>query len=100
MLGIIWLIFLISPAHGLVILDTMIPTVAIIGFYAARLQPQWRKVHDLHGAMTTVIQAHTAGVRVVKAFEGLSTQKSLSKNDSLMKSSVPLTGSVNRCVRS
>ena len=45
-----------------------LPTVALIAFYAGKLQPQWRKIHDLHGAMTTVIQENIAGVRVVKAF--------------------------------
>jgi len=62
------LIFLISPALGVVALATMLPTVALISFYAGKLQPQWRNVHDQHGAMTTVIQENIAGVRVVKAF--------------------------------
>jgi len=62
------LIFLISPALGGVALATMLPTVALISFYAGKLQPQWRNVHDQHGAMTTVIQENIAGVRVVKAF--------------------------------
>jgi ATP-binding cassette subfamily B protein len=62
------LIFLISPVLGVVALATMAPTIALIVFYASRLQPQWRHVHDLHGAMTTVIQENIAGVRVVKAF--------------------------------
>jgi ATP-binding cassette subfamily B protein len=64
------LIFLISPALGGVALATMLPTIALIAFYASKLQPQWRNVHDLHGAMTTVIQENIAGVRVVKAFAG------------------------------
>ena len=62
------LIFLINPALGGVALLTMVPTVVLIAFFASKLQPQWRKVHDLHGAMTTVIQENIAGVRVVKAF--------------------------------
>jgi ATP-binding cassette subfamily B protein len=62
------LIFLISPALGGVALLTMLPTIALISFYAGKLQPHWRKVHDQHGAMTTVIQENIAGVRVVKAF--------------------------------
>lgn len=62
------LIFLISPALGAVALGTTLPTIALIGFYASKLQPQWRHVHDQHGAMTTVIQENIAGVRVVKAF--------------------------------
>jgi len=62
------LIFATSVALGAVTLLTMVPTVALIAFFASRLQPQWRKVHDLHGAMTTVIQENIAGVRVVKAF--------------------------------
>lgn len=62
------LIFSISGALGTVALATMVPTVALIAFYAGKLQPQWRRVHDQHGAMTTVIQENIAGVRVVKAF--------------------------------
>lgn len=62
------LIFLISPALGFVALGTMVPTIALIAFFASKLQPQWRHVHDQHGAMTTVIQENIAGVRVVKAF--------------------------------
>jgi len=62
------LIFAASAALGAVTLATMVPTIGLIAFFAARLQPQWRKVHDLHGAMTTVIQENIAGVRVVKAF--------------------------------
>ena len=62
------LIFLISPALGFVALGTMLPTIALIAFFASKLQPQWRHVHDQHGAMTTVIQENIAGVRVVKAF--------------------------------
>jgi len=62
------LIFRISPLLGALALGTMVPTIALIAFYAGKLQPQWRNVHDLHGAMTTVIQENIAGVRVVKAF--------------------------------
>src|SRR5256884_2032731 len=62
------LIFATSAALGAVTLLTLVPTIALIALFAARLQPQWRKVHDLHGAMTTVIQENIAGVRVVKAF--------------------------------
>jgi ATP-binding cassette, subfamily B, multidrug efflux pump len=62
------LIFLCSALLGAVALATVIPTIALIVIYARKLQPQWREVHDLHGAMTTVIQENIAGVRVVKAF--------------------------------
>src|SRR5262249_36214693 len=62
------LIFLISPRLGGVALATMVATIVLICIYASKLQPQWRHVHDLHGAMTTVIQENIAGVRVVKAF--------------------------------
>jgi ABC-type multidrug transport system fused ATPase/permease subunit len=62
------LIFVISPALGALTLGTVTATIALIGFYASKLRPQWRQVHDLHGAMTTVIQENIAGVRVVKAF--------------------------------
>ncbi|MEW6161188.1 MAG: ABC transporter ATP-binding protein [Verrucomicrobiota bacterium] len=62
------LILSISPLLCLVALGTMIPTMALIIYFATCLQPKWRKVHDLHGAMTTVIQENIAGVRVVKAF--------------------------------
>jgi ABC-type multidrug transport system fused ATPase/permease subunit len=61
-------IFSISLPLGSVAVGTIVPTVALIAFFATKLRPQWRKVHDLHGAMTTVIQENIAGVRVVKAF--------------------------------
>ena len=62
------LIFVLSPVLWVAALATMLPTVALIGFYAGKLQPQWRRVDDQHSAMTTVIQENIAGVRVVKAF--------------------------------
>src|SRR6266516_4438805 len=62
------LIFATSAALGVLTLLTLVPTIALIVFFASKLQPRWRKVHDLHGAMTTVIQENIAGVRVVKAF--------------------------------
>jgi ATP-binding cassette subfamily B protein len=62
------LIFRISAALGWAALGTIVPTVALIGFFASKLRVQWRHVHDLHSAMTTVIQENIAGVRVVKAF--------------------------------
>ncbi len=63
-----WLIFRTSPLLCGIALATVVPTIALIGFYASKLQPQWRQIHDLHGEMTTVIQENIAGVRVVKAF--------------------------------
>jgi len=62
------LIFATSAVLGVLTLLTLVPTIALVAFFASKLQPQWRKVHDLHGAMTTVIQENIAGVRVVKAF--------------------------------
>lgn len=62
------LIFAVNGWLGWVALGTMLPTLALITRYAIALQPKWREVHDLHGAMTTVIQENIAGVRVVKAF--------------------------------
>src|SRR5205085_7950017 len=62
------LIFACSLLLGFVALATVIPTIVLIVIYARKLQPQWREVHDLHSAMTTVIQENIAGVRVVKAF--------------------------------
>src|SRR5207247_9055951 len=67
-------VFATSVLLGVVTLLTLVPTIALITFFAGRLQPQWRKVHDLHGAMTTVIQENIAGVRVVKAFAKESAQ--------------------------
>ena len=64
----IFLIFHVSTALGVVTLLTTISTIGLIIFFARKLQPRWRKVHDLHGAMITVIQENIAGVRVVKAF--------------------------------
>src|SRR5205814_7913808 len=68
LLATIILIFAINPVLGGITVATTVPTIGLIGFFASRLQPQWRKVHDLHGMMTTVIQENIAGVRVVKAF--------------------------------
>jgi ATP-binding cassette subfamily B multidrug efflux pump len=68
------LIFTTNPMLGGVALATVIPTITLIVIFASKLQPQWRKVHDLHGAMTTVIQENIAGVRVVKAFAKESDQ--------------------------
>ncbi len=62
------LIFATSPLLGCIAVLTMAPTIGLIIFYASVLEPKWRNVHDLHGAMTTVIQENIAGVRVVKAF--------------------------------
>lgn len=62
------LVFLTSYALGWVTILTIAPTIGLIAFYARKLHPQWRKVHDQHAAMTTVIQENIAGVRVVKAF--------------------------------
>ncbi len=79
----VWLVFAISAALGWVTVLTMVPTVGLIAFFAAKLQPQWRAVHDLHGAMTTVIQENIAGVRVVKAFgrEATEVDKFTAKKD-------------------
>jgi ABC-type multidrug transport system fused ATPase/permease subunit len=68
LIATITLIFLVSRHLGWVTLGTVLPTVGLMGYFASKLQPQWRKVHDLHSDMTTVIQENIAGVRVVKAF--------------------------------
>ncbi len=62
------MIFVISPLAGLAVFLTLVPTAALITYYARRLHPRWRLVQDLHAEMTTVIQENIAGVRVVKAF--------------------------------
>ncbi|MBM3822708.1 MAG: ABC transporter ATP-binding protein [Verrucomicrobia bacterium] len=64
------LIFQASLTLGWVALGTLAPTVGLMAVFAARLQPKWREVHDLHSAMTTVVQENVAGVRVVRAFAG------------------------------
>ena len=65
---ILVLVFQVNAILGWLTLGTLAPTAGLIAYFAAKLQPQWRKVHDQHGAMTTVIQENIAGVRVVKAF--------------------------------
>ena len=62
------LISFISVRLALITVGTIVPTGLLLAYYARKLQPQWRKVHDLHGEMTTVVQENIAGVRVVKAF--------------------------------
>lgn len=66
--GTVFLVFKLSTMLGWIALGSMIPTIAAMAFFAARLQPRWRRVHERHGAMSTVIQENIAGVRVVKAF--------------------------------
>lgn len=61
-------IFSISTTLGWLTLVALVPTVVAMAYFAVRLQPRWRKVHDRHGEMSTVIQENIAGVRVVKAF--------------------------------
>ena len=68
LVGTLVLVFLVSSTLGWIALAAMVPTVAAMAFFAARLQPRWRRVHEKHGAMSTVIQENIAGVRVVKAF--------------------------------
>jgi ABC-type multidrug transport system fused ATPase/permease subunit len=68
LIATMWLIWVASPVLAVIAMGTALPTIALIAFFANKLQPQWRLVHDQHGAMTTVIQENIAGVRVVKAF--------------------------------
>ena len=68
LIGSLVLIFWVSPLLGLMTLLALVPTVVSMGWFAARLQPRWRKVHERHSAMSTVIQENIAGVRVVRAF--------------------------------
>lgn len=66
--GTLVLIFALSPLLGGLTLAAMVPTVGAMAWFAIQLQPRWRKVHERHSAMSTVIQENIAGVRVVKAF--------------------------------
>ena len=68
MLGTLVLVFWTSPQLGWLTLLALAPAVGAMGWFAVQLQPRWRKVHDRHSAMSTVIQENIAGVRVVKAF--------------------------------
>src|SRR5688500_9459665 len=83
LIATIALIGIISPRLAVVTVATVIPTALLLGYYARKLQPQWRKVHDLHGEMTTVVQENIAGVRVVKAFakESAEIEKFTKKRD-------------------
>jgi len=77
------LIWLISPVLAGITLATAAPTAWLLAHYSRQLHPQWRKVHDLHSEMTTVVQENIAGVRVVKAFgkEGAEVAKFTRKRD-------------------
>jgi ABC-type multidrug transport system fused ATPase/permease subunit len=68
LLGTMVFIFSISLMLGWLTLVALVPTVVAMAYFAVQLQPRWRKVHDRHGEMSTVIQENIAGVRVVKAF--------------------------------
>lgn len=93
LLATLGLIFTCSRVLGFVTLATVVPTIALIIFYASKLQPQWRQVHDLHSAMTTVIQENIAGVRVVKAFakEEAEIAKFRSKKEAFIESMMRTT---------
>lgn len=62
------LIFAANVLLGWVAVGTLVGTVSLVAFYAGRLHARWRKTHDLHGAMTTLLQENISGVRVVRAF--------------------------------
>jgi ABC-type multidrug transport system fused ATPase/permease subunit len=87
LIATISLIALVSPRLALITVATVLPTAALLAYYARKLQPQWRKVHDLHGEMTTVVQENIAGVRVVKAFakENSEIQKFTRKRDNYLE---------------
>ncbi len=87
LLGTLVLIFWISPLLGLMTLAALVPTVVAMGWFAAKLQPRWRRVHERHSAMSTVIQENIAGVRVVRAFarESAEVAKFRIKRDVFLK---------------
>lgn len=92
--GTLVLIFATNALLGWLALAAMVPTVSAMAWYAVRLQPRWRRVHDRHAAMSTVIQENIAGVRVVKAFAR--EQAELGKfQDRKREFLVELTGAVN-----
>lgn len=80
------LVFVIAPMLGWITLAAVVPCVLLLAYYARQLQPQWRKVHDLHGEMATVVQENIAGVRVVKAFarEAAQVEKFTRKRDTYL----------------
>lgn len=81
------LLFSVHAWMGWLGLGTLIPTVSLVVWFAVRLQPHWREVHDQHGKMTSVIQENIAGVRVVKAFarESSEVTKFLKRRDAFLK---------------
>jgi ABC-type multidrug transport system fused ATPase/permease subunit len=83
----LWLVFAIAPLLGWITLGSVLPCVLLLAYYARQLQPQWRKVHDLHGEMATVVQENIAGVRVVKAFarESAQVEKFTRKRDTYLE---------------
>ena len=82
----VFLVFSIHPVLGIVAVSTMAPTIGLLIYFGGQLQPRWRKIHDMHGAMMTVIQENIAGVRVVKAFakEAGEVSKFIEKRDTLV----------------
>jgi ATP-binding cassette subfamily B protein len=50
LIAIIWLIWIASPVLAAITVATAAPTIGLIAFYASKLRPQWRLVHDQHGA--------------------------------------------------
>jgi ABC-type multidrug transport system fused ATPase/permease subunit len=94
MIGTTALIFAVKPSLGWIAVGTLVPTLGALAFYAVRLQPKWRRVHDRHSAMSTVIQENIAGARVVRAFarEGGELSKFRAKKESYL---VELLSTVN-----
>lgn len=87
LLGALVLIFWLSPMLGLMTLVAMVPTVVAMGWFAAKLQPRWKRVHERHSALSTVIQENIAGVRVVRAFarESAEIAKFRERRDAFLK---------------
>jgi ATP-binding cassette subfamily B protein len=83
LIATIALLAAISPSLALIAAATVVPTASLLAYYSKKLHPQWRKVHDLHSEMTTVVQENIAGVRVVKAFgkENTEISKFTAKRD-------------------
>jgi ATP-binding cassette subfamily B protein len=94
LVGTLAFLFALSATLGWLAVAAMVPTVGAMAFFAAKLQPRWRKVHEQHSAMSTVIQENIAGVRVVKAFarDSAEVAKFRGKRDAFL---TELFGAVN-----
>jgi ATP-binding cassette subfamily B multidrug efflux pump len=68
MIGSLILMVTTSPSLALTMLPLLVATLAIVVFFAVKMEPLFRSVQQKLDGLNTVLQENVAGVRLVKAF--------------------------------